>query len=159
MRAKDVRLANESWEALFRAMMTISRELKAGDVWEDLLESEYGVLYALSTAPAGLRMIDLADDVLISQPGLSRLIGRMEERGLVLREDDPDDGRACRLRLTEKGAGLQRQVGAAHARHVTAEMTARLDHEQLQQLRDLCRLMLAPTTDSATGQLVAGYPR
>ena len=68
-------------------------------------------------------MIDLSSDVLISQPGLSRLIGRMEERGLVLREDDPDDGRACRIRLTDKGAGLQRRVGAAHARQVAAEMT------------------------------------
>ena len=50
MTTKDVRLANEAWEALYRSMMTIARELKAGDVWEDLLESEYGVLYALSTA-------------------------------------------------------------------------------------------------------------
>ena len=46
MTTKDVRLANEAWEALYRSMMTIARELKAGDVWEDLLESEYGVLYA-----------------------------------------------------------------------------------------------------------------
>ncbi|GAA1964468.1 MarR family winged helix-turn-helix transcriptional regulator [Microbacterium deminutum] len=152
MTTKDVRLANEAWEALYRSMMTIARELKAGDVWEDLLESEYGVLYAMSTAPAGLRLVDLAGDVLISQPGLSRLIGRMEERGLVMREDDPDDGRACRIRLTDKGAGLQRRVGAAHARHVTAEMTCRLDSQQLQQLRDLCRLMLEPTPPQTTAR-------
>ena len=114
----EVRLANEAWEALYRSMMTIARELKAGDVWGDLLESEYSVLYALSTAPAGVRMTELASDVLISQPGLSRLIGRMEERGLVLREDDPDDGRACRLRLTDRGEGLQRRVGEIGRAHV-----------------------------------------
>ena len=159
MTTKDVRLANEAWEALYRAMMTVGRELKAGDVWEDLLESEYGVLYALSTADGGMRMIDLAGDVLISQPGLSRLIGRMQERDLVLREDDPDDGRACRIRLTDKGAGVQRRVGAAHARHVAAEMTSRLDPEQLYELRDLCRLMLEPTPLQASGHALASAHR
>lgn len=142
-----MRLANEAWEALYRAMMTISRELRADFVWEDLIENEYGVLYTLSTAPAGLRMIDLAQDVLITQPGLSRLIGRMEQRGLVRREDDPDDGRACRIRLTDTGSHLQRRVGATHARQVTAEMSARLDREQLTELRDLCKLMLDRSDD------------
>ncbi|NII69332.1 MarR family winged helix-turn-helix transcriptional regulator [Microbacterium ulmi] len=141
-RTIDVRLANEAWEALFRASTTIVRELKAGDVWEDLLENEYSVLYPLSTAPDGLRMTDLAGDVLITQPGLSRLIRRMEERGLVCREEDPDDGRASRIRLTEEGAAVQHRVGAAHARHVAAEMTSRLDREQLTELRDVCRRML-----------------
>ena len=49
-----IRIANEAWEALFRAQATIARELTAGDVWGDLAPHEYGVLYALSTAPDGL---------------------------------------------------------------------------------------------------------
>src|SRR3954453_3461139 len=93
------RIANEAWEALFRAQATIARELVAGDVWDGLAPREYGVLYALSGAPDGVRISELQEDVLLTQPGMSRLIARLETRGLVERADDPDDGRACRVRL------------------------------------------------------------
>ena len=100
--ASRTRIANETWEALFRAQATIAGELQAGDAWGDLRPHDYGVLYALSTAlPAGLRITELRDDVLLTQPGLSRLIARLEDAGLVEREADPDDGRASRIRLTE----------------------------------------------------------
>src|SRR3984957_20446357 len=110
------RIANDAWEALFRAQATIARELTAGDVWGDLAPHEYGVLYALSTAPSGLRITELGEDVLLSQPGMSRMIARLEARGLVERAEDPDDARACRIRLTPTGVDAQRNVGAAHGR-------------------------------------------
>jgi DNA-binding MarR family transcriptional regulator len=148
--ASRTRIANEAWEALFRAQATIARELAAGDVWGDVSPREYGVLYALSNAPNGLRITELGDDVLLTQPGMSRLIARLETAGLVERVDDPDDGRACRIRLTESGARAQRQVGARHGRHVAETMTRTLSSEQLLQLRDLCRALTAtphPTTE------------
>ena len=104
-------------------------------MWGDLVPPEYGVLYALSTAPDGLRISELGEDVLLTQPGMSRLIARLEARGLVERADDPDDARACRIRLTDAGVRTQREVGAAHARHVAAAMTSRLTRAQLEQLR------------------------
>jgi hypothetical protein len=52
-------IANEAWEAAFRAQATIGRELTAADTWADLVPREYGVLYALSTAPQGLRITEL----------------------------------------------------------------------------------------------------
>ena len=136
--ASRTRTANEAWEALFRAQATIARELTAGDVWGDVSPREYGVLYALSNAPNGLRITELGNDVLLTQPGMSRLIARLEGAGLVERVDDPDDGRACRIRLTEAGVRTQRQVGARHGRHVAETMTRTLTTEQLVQLRDLC---------------------
>ena len=83
--ASDIRLANEAWEAMFRAQATFAREFTAADIWEDLQPNDYGVLYALSTAPEGLRISELCDDVLLTQPGMSRLIARLEARGLVER--------------------------------------------------------------------------
>src|SRR3954451_12515577 len=95
------RIANEAWEALFRAQATVGGELTAADVWNELSPHEYGVLYALSTAPRGLRITELRSDVLLTQPGISRLIARLEAMGLVERVEDPDDGRAFRIRLTD----------------------------------------------------------
>ena len=142
--ASNVRLANEAWEALYRAQATIARELAEADVWDELNMREYGVLYALSTAPDGRRITELSNDVLLSQPGMSRLIARLTDEGLVEREDDPDDGRACRVRLTEAGKHTQRELGRRHARHVAQAMTRALGAEQLLQLRDLCQPLAAP---------------
>lgn len=138
----NARLANEVWEALFRAQATIAAELSAGTDWHDLQPREYGVLYALSTAPTGLRITELGEDVLLTQAGMSRLVARLEARGLVWRDDDPDDARACRVRLTSAGAERQRTVGLSHGRLV-AQAMSRLDREQLVQLGDLCRRLTA----------------
>lgn len=131
------RLANVAWEALFRAQATLAREFEREGDWRDLLPREYGVLYALSTASDGLRISDLRQDALLTQPGISRLVGRLEKRGLVERGDDPHDARACRIRLTAAGVEIQRGVGRAHARQVTAAMTRALSRTQLETLAEL----------------------
>jgi DNA-binding MarR family transcriptional regulator len=136
------KLANETWEALFRAQSTISQELSARDAWEDLVPREYGVLYALSSAPEGLRITELGEDVLLTQPGMSRLVSRLEARGLVQRVDDPDDARACRIQLTPAGVETQRRIGRTHARHVAEAMTRNLDRSELEQLLSLCRRLI-----------------
>jgi DNA-binding MarR family transcriptional regulator len=138
----STRIANEAWEALFRAQATLFRELVSSEGWGALSPHEYGVLYALSGAPDGLRITELRDDVLLTQPGMSRLIARMEEGGLVERLGDPDDGRASRIRLTAAGAQAQRAAGRRHARHVAEAMTRTLSTEQLEQLRDLSRALI-----------------
>lgn len=147
--SSETRIANEAWEALFRAQATIARELTAGQVWGNLAPREYGVLYALSTAPDGVRITELGEDVLLTQPGMSRLIARLEARGLVERTDDLQDARACRIRLTPDGIRAQRQVGAAHGRHVAEAMTRTLGPDQLELLRDVCRALIATRGDLA----------
>lgn len=147
--AADTKLANAAWEALFRAQKTIEAELYAGEVWGDLIPSDYGVLYALSTARSGLRMNELGKDVLLSQPGLSRLVARLEARGLIERHPDPDDARASILCLSRAGLHVQRRVGARHGRQVAEAMSSRLGEDQLIALRDLCERILAapPSTN------------
>jgi DNA-binding MarR family transcriptional regulator len=139
----NIRLANEAWEALFRAQATLSLEFEREGDWGDLLPREYGVLYALSSATDGLRMSDLCDDVLLTQAGISRLVSRLEKRGLVERRDDPDDARAQRIRLTAPGLEEQRRVGRAHARHVATAMTRALGPAQLETVIELSRALLA----------------
>ncbi|WP_129336726.1 MarR family winged helix-turn-helix transcriptional regulator [Cellulomonas endophytica] len=149
----SVRRANEAWEALFRAQATLAREFEAADYWGDVSPRDYGLLYALAGQADGVRVTDLTRDVLLTQAGVSRLVGRLEARGLVARLGDPDDGRASRVVLTEAGRAAQRRVGRAHARHVTEAMTRALAPEQLEVLRGLTTdLSLAtPRTDGSPG--------
>ncbi|MFC7362194.1 MarR family winged helix-turn-helix transcriptional regulator [Nocardioides astragali] len=148
MRHPNIRLANEAWEALFRAQATLSIEFEREGDWGDLLPREYGVLYALSAAADGLRMSDLCDDVLLTQAGISRLVSRLEKRGLVERSDDPDDARARRIRLTARGMEEQHRLGRAHARHVATAMTRALEPAQLETLTALSRALTSASRTS-----------
>ena len=140
---RNTRLANEAWEALFRAQATLAREFEQHGDWGDLLPREYGVLYALTGEPDGLRITELGDDALLTQAGISRLVSRLEKRGLVERRADPDDARANRICLTAESRDAQRRIGRVHARHVTAAMTRALTPAQLETLRDLSRTLVA----------------
>ena len=137
------RLANEAWEAMFRAQATLAREFEYAGDWGDFPAREYGVLYALAGEKRGRRITDLIDDALLSQAGVSRLVARLEKRGLVERRDDPDDARACRILLTAEGREMQRHLGRLHARHVTEAMTRALSTQQLETLRDLGQALIA----------------
>ncbi|MFC7788066.1 MarR family winged helix-turn-helix transcriptional regulator [Microbacterium sp. MAHUQ-60] len=137
------RLANEAWEAYFRTQATLVREFAEADIWRGLQSTEYAVMLALAGEPEGLRITQLGEDVLITQAGMSRLILRLEKRGIVQRVADTADGRAQRVRLTSSGLALQRQVGRDVARRITTVMTRALDDTQLVALRDLSLTMLA----------------
>ena len=150
MGARSIRLANEAWEAFFRAQATLAREFERDGAWGELLPREYGVLYALSAASDGQRMCDLREDVLLTQAGISRLVIRLEKRGLVARSQDPDDARAQRIRLTARGADEQRRLGHAHARHVASVMTRALEPAQLETLTELSRALLSATSNERT---------
>jgi DNA-binding MarR family transcriptional regulator len=147
--ASDFRLANEAWEAYFRTQATIARELSDADIWRGLLTKEYAVLYALSSEPDGLRITELGDDVLLTQPGMSRLITRLEKRGLVERRGDERDARAYRIVLTRSGLDIQREVGAELAQRIAKAMTRALSSTQLRTLRDLSISLLSGASGAA----------
>jgi DNA-binding MarR family transcriptional regulator len=120
----DVRLAAETWESLFRAQVAVMRRLQSGPAFRNLAVNEYDVLFTLSRCPSGwLRLNELNDNVLLSQSSLSRLVDRLEKRGLVARMPAPDDGRGVLLKLTEEGAALQKEIGREHVRDI-AELVA-----------------------------------
>lgn len=119
-----VRLAAETWESLFRAQVAVMRRLQSGPAFRNLAVNEYDVLFTLSRCPSGwLRLNELNDNVLLSQSSLSRLVDRLEKRGLVERTPAPDDGRGVLLKLTEEGAALQKEIGREHVRDI-AELVA-----------------------------------
>lgn len=138
------RLSTEAWEALFRAQVAVMRRLTQDDIWDDISVREYDVLFQVATAPSGrLRLRDLNEQILLSQPSLSRLVERLESRGLVIRDKAADDGRGVTVRLTQEGAQVQRRVGLAHVQTIHRFVGGALDADELATLRDLCRRILA----------------
>lgn len=137
------RLATEAWEALFRAQVVLAREFASEDVWGEVTRRDYDVLYTLSKSPTGLRMTEINERIMLTQPGVSRLITRLEQRGLVERRTDPDDARAQRIGLTPAGLEVQQAVGRRHVRQIVRAMNRGLEGDQLRQLHELCSALIA----------------
>ncbi len=140
-------LANEAWEALFTAQSRLLRRFQGQDAFTEVSLSEYDLLYTLSKRDGPIRMGELGCSVLLSQPGLSRLVDRLVRRGLVERGPDPADGRSVLIRLSEAGRVVQKQVGRRHARHVAEAMSV-LNAEEQRLLRSLATRLAA----TAAGQ-------
>lgn len=133
--ASPVRLAAETWESLFRAQVAVMRRLQSGPAFKALAVNEYDVLFTLSRCPSGwLRLNELNDNVLLSQSSLSRLVERLEKRGLVARMPAPDDGRGILVKLTDEGAELQKQIGREHVRDIAELISPALTAAEQREL-------------------------
>jgi DNA-binding MarR family transcriptional regulator len=108
--------------------------------------TEYDVLFNLSRQPGRrLRIRDLNDHMLISQPSVSRMVDRLVGRGLVAKASDPDDARGIIVELTDAGFDLFRRVAKSHVRSIAARVGGSLDDDELRELNRLCtKLRLGP---------------
>ncbi|MDA3023469.1 MAG: MarR family transcriptional regulator [Actinomycetota bacterium] len=103
-------------EAHSRVLERLSKEL-LDEV--ELPMTWYDVLVQLSEADEHrLRMQDLADRVLLSQSGVTRLVDRMVRAGLVARERCTEDGRGMFALLTDQGLETLRRTYPTHLRGV-----------------------------------------
>ena len=84
----------------------------------------------------GMTQAQLARRVAIEQPTMVRTIDRLERDGLVTRTPDPEDGRAIRITLTERGSALRDQL-VPLADGVNRRATAGLSQEEVATLRRL----------------------
>jgi DNA-binding MarR family transcriptional regulator len=77
--------------------------------------SEFDVLITLANAPGGeLRMTELANAVMLSPSGLTRLVARLERDGLVRRRPADDDGRSYLTSVTEQGRAKLDETRPTH---------------------------------------------
>jgi DNA-binding MarR family transcriptional regulator len=128
-----------AWRAFLRAHSTITRALETDLVAAHALSlPEYGVLVTLVEAPDHrLRMTELADRVLLSRSGLTRLVDRMQRSGLVDRFKCPSDARGMHAVLTDLGYQRLKESAGTHLRGVRANVTGQLSDEELDQLHAL----------------------
>jgi DNA-binding MarR family transcriptional regulator len=142
-----------AWQGLLRANVQLLRTLDTDlQRSHQLPHSSYDVLIQLGLAPGrSLRMSALADEVLMSHNGLTRVVTQLEADGLVLRERREPDGRVVHATLTPHGREVLRSANKAHLAQVRKLFLDRLSSEQLRQLRAIW--------DAVDPTLVAGRHR
>jgi len=120
------------WEATLRMVEELLRTFAAELKHAGLPLPWYDVLIQLHDAPDGrLRMQDLADRVVLSRSGLTRLIDRMEHEGLVGREPVEDDRRGYFAVLTPEGSATYDRHAPGHHRSIYEHFTRHLDEADL----------------------------
>ncbi|MFC6878429.1 MULTISPECIES: MarR family winged helix-turn-helix transcriptional regulator [Actinomadura] len=123
------------WRTMLRAQVQISRRLQTDLLADhDLALGSYDVLMHLGEAPEGrLRMNDLADRVLLSRSGLTRLVDRLQREGLVVRQSCDSDARGLYAVLTPAGRARLDAATPTYQRGVREYVLSRLDEADLRQ--------------------------
>ena len=100
--------------------------------------TEVGLLAALALRPH--RITELSAREGISQPAVTQLVNRLQERGWVTREADPADGRAVLVALTASGREELEHVRAEYRALLHDEMTA-LDDGEVETLATAVKIL------------------
>lgn len=109
----------------------------------DLARSDYGVLAMLRRTgpPYELSPSQLTNHLARSSGGVTKILKRLEEAGLVQRHPDPDDGRGSRVSLTPEGLELQDRVFSAFL-VASQDLVAPLSETRLREVDRALRTLL-----------------
>ena len=127
---------SKAWRAFLWAptiiMRNLESEMRAAD---GLPLTWFDVLIHLHEAPRGrLRLQALAESVVLSRSGLTRLIDRMEKAGVVRREQASDDRRGAYAVLTAQGRRRFEHVEPGHVRRVNEHFARHLSEAEARAL-------------------------
>jgi len=129
----------ESWVSFLRAHSAITRQLNA-----DLLNvhgltlNDYEVLLLLSRAEdRRMRRVDLAQSVVLTASGITRLLDGLERAGYVEKDSCASDARVSYAKLTNAGHSKLKDAAATHLRGVEELFTGRFSDAELVQLGSL----------------------
>ena len=116
------------WRAFLNAHARVTRRISAELAEAGLPDlSWYDLLWALYRQPdRSLRVNELAREVVLSPPAMSRFVDRLVAAGCVRREPDPDDRRAQRVVLADEGIALLRRMWPVYAAGIEAHFASHL---------------------------------
>ena len=146
---KNQRRVGSPEEAAFLDLLRTTDMLSRGLVWvlktEDLSSTQYNVLRILRGSPAGLPCGEIANRMITRDPDVTRLLDRLEKRGLISRCRETEDRRTVMTRITADGlkllARLDEPVQSAHRKQ--------LGHLGRERLRELAELLSAARSQVA----------
>ena len=124
-----------AWKAFLRAQATVLRALEREmEADSGLPIGFYDVLVTLSDSGGSLRMSELADRVVLSRSGVTRMVDRMEREGLVERRQCATDRRGYDAVLTTAGKKALRRAWPVHARGVAEHFARHLEPGEVELL-------------------------
>ncbi len=138
------KLSSPSPEALAAWRVFFECALALPDILDDELQAAeclsfrwYDVLVQLEEAGEGVPMNEIASRILASKSGLTRVIDRMEEAGLVRRERPTGDRRVVLVVITEAGLAALRESRVVHRDGIRRHFTEHLDERDLERLKGM----------------------
>lgn len=143
--------STDAFGNLIGAHAVLVRELSASLVARHgLTVNDYGTLLLLSRAgEEGMRRIDLANELNLSPSGITRLLDRLEDQGLVGKGECKSDARVSYAILTDAGLGKLREASPGHIEDIEQRMSAVLSADEMKTLAELLG-RLSDTDDSCT---------
>jgi DNA-binding MarR family transcriptional regulator len=137
--AIPVPLQLEGWVSFLRAHAAITRELSAQLQREhDLTLNDYEVLLHLSHADDGrMRRVDLAQQVVLTASGITRLLEGLERAGYVRKESCSSDARVSYAALTDEGREKLGAAAETHLRGIDELFVSRYSGSELTALAEL----------------------
>jgi DNA-binding MarR family transcriptional regulator len=138
-----------AWRGFLRVHSALAKQLDAELSAQHALPlSSYEVLITLQAAPGRrCRMAELADRVLLSRSGTTRLVDRLEREGLLERDTCSDDGRGTYAVLTAKGDELLARARPTHLAGVRQRFIRHFSAEELATLAVLWERVLPGATE------------
>jgi DNA-binding MarR family transcriptional regulator len=129
----------DSWVSFLRAHAAITRELSARlQRQHGLTLNDYEVLLHLSHAEGQrLRRVDLAESVILTASGITRLLEGLESSGFVTKETCASDARVSYAKLTEAGFSKLREAAETHLADIDDLFVGRYSGSELTTLADL----------------------
>jgi DNA-binding MarR family transcriptional regulator len=145
-------VAIEAFVRLVRANAAVTRQLSAQlSADHGLNINEYEALLLLARAPESrLRRVDLANGLLLTAGGVTRLLDGLERDGLIGRDECASDRRVSYAVLTEAGRAKLREASNSHTRQIRELLGGPFDEDELAQLVSLLDRLpgVDPTGDS-----------
>lgn len=135
-------LALKLWVVLSRAAASVGALSAADIARSELTGAEFGVLELLYHK-GPLLLGEVQKRVLVSSGGVTYIVDRLAERGLIERRACPNDRRARYAALTRKGRALMKQVFPVHAAAMREAVAGLTPEEQAQATVLLRKLGLA----------------
>jgi DNA-binding MarR family transcriptional regulator len=129
----------DSWVSFLRSHAAITRELSAQLQREHgLTLNDYEVLLHLAHSDEGkLKRVELAERVVLTASGITRLLDGLERCGYVEKENCSADARISYAKLTEPGREKLRQASVTHLAGIDELFTSRYSESELATLADL----------------------
>ncbi len=137
------RIEDEAFVTLQRTADALMQGVAAALKPVGLSSAQYNVLRILRGAgPGGLACREIGERMITRDPDITRLLDRLEERGLITRNRDRVDRRVITTRITEKGLRILKDLeGPIEQLHV--EQLGHLGDRRLRSLIDLLEVARA----------------